>query len=107
MVKQLVQHCLNARECPGPFPISREGCPACSSAAEIMKQQSLTDRSFPDDIIRAAVAIALDGKERARMHAMRGYPYMQQFLNRSMAEDCCEALAAVEEKRPSREVCRN
>nr|WP_300866208.1 TetR/AcrR family transcriptional regulator [uncultured Acetatifactor sp.] len=41
--------------------------------------------------------------ERARMHAMRGYPYMQQFLNRSMAEDCCEALAAVEEKRKTLE----
>ena len=37
--------------------------------------------------------------ERARMHAMRGYPYMQQFLNRSMTEDSYEALAAVEEKR--------
>ena len=41
--------------------------------------------------------------ERARMHAMRGYPYMQQFLNRSMAEDCCEALAAVGEKRKTLE----
>ena len=37
--------------------------------------------------------------ECARMHAMRGYPYMQQFLNRSMAEDVSEALLAVEEKR--------
>ena len=37
--------------------------------------------------------------ERAKMHAMRGYPYMQQFLNRSMAEDSYEALLAVEEKR--------
>lgn len=37
--------------------------------------------------------------ERARMHAMRGYPYMQQFLNRSMSEDCYEALLAVEEKK--------
>ena len=37
--------------------------------------------------------------ERARMHAMRGYPYMQQFLNRSMSEDCYEALRAVEEKK--------
>lgn len=37
--------------------------------------------------------------ERARMHAMRGYPYMQQFLNRSMSEDVSEALLAVEEKR--------
>ncbi len=37
--------------------------------------------------------------ESARMHAMRGYPYMQQFLNRSLAEDVSEALLAVEEKR--------
>ena len=37
--------------------------------------------------------------ERARMHAMKGYPYMQQFLNRSMSEDCYEALLAVEEKK--------
>lgn len=37
--------------------------------------------------------------ERARMHAMRGYPYMQQFLNRAMWEDSYEALLAVEEKK--------
>ena len=37
--------------------------------------------------------------EKARMHAMRGYPYMQQFLNRSMSEDVSEALLAIEEKR--------
>ena len=37
--------------------------------------------------------------ERARMQAMRGYPYMQQFLNRSMSEDVSEALLAIEEKR--------
>lgn len=37
--------------------------------------------------------------ELARLHAMRGYPYMQQFLNRSMAEDVSEALLAIEEKR--------
>lgn len=37
--------------------------------------------------------------ERARMHAMRGYPYMQQFLNRSMYEDSYEALLAVEDKK--------
>lgn len=37
--------------------------------------------------------------ECARMHAMRGYPYMQQFLNRSMAEDSYEALLSTEEKR--------
>lgn len=37
--------------------------------------------------------------ECARMHAMRGYPYMQQFLNRSLSEDVSEALFAIEEKR--------
>lgn len=37
--------------------------------------------------------------ELAKMHAMRGYPYMQQFLNRAMSEDVSEALLAVEEKR--------
>lgn len=37
--------------------------------------------------------------ERARMHAMRGYPYMQQFLNRSMSENVSEALLAIEDKR--------
>ncbi len=37
--------------------------------------------------------------EEARMHAMRGYPYMQQFLNRSMYEDVSEALLAIEAKR--------
>ena len=37
--------------------------------------------------------------ENARMRAMREYPYMQQFLNRSMSEDVKEALLAVEQKR--------
>ncbi len=37
--------------------------------------------------------------QRARMNAMRGYPYMQQFLNRSMSEDVSEALLSVEDKR--------
>ncbi len=37
--------------------------------------------------------------EASRMRAMREYPYMQQFLNRSMSEDVSEALLAVEEKR--------
>ena len=37
--------------------------------------------------------------EYARMAAMRGYPYMQLFLNRSMTEDVSEALLAIEEKR--------
>lgn len=39
--------------------------------------------------------------ELARMHAMRGYPYMQQFLNRCMQEDVSEALLATEERRGS------
>lgn len=37
--------------------------------------------------------------EYARMRAMKGYPYMQQFLNRSQWEDSCEAILSVEEKR--------
>lgn len=37
--------------------------------------------------------------ETARMHAMKGYPYMQQFLNRSMSENVSEALLAIEDKR--------
>lgn len=37
--------------------------------------------------------------EAARMHAMRGYPYMQQFLNRSLTEDVSEVLLAIEEKK--------
>lgn len=37
--------------------------------------------------------------ERARLNAARGYPYMQQFLNRSMSEDVSEALLAIEERR--------
>lgn len=37
--------------------------------------------------------------EAARMRAMKGYPYMQQFLNRSLSEDVSEALVATEEKR--------
>ena len=41
--------------------------------------------------------------ECARMHAMKGYPYMQQFLNRSLAEDSYEALLSVEEKKNSLE----
>lgn len=39
--------------------------------------------------------------ELSRMQAMRGYPYMQQFLNRCMREDVSEALLATEEKRES------
>ena len=41
--------------------------------------------------------------ECARMHAMKGYPYRQQFLNRSLAEDSYEALLSVEEKKNSLE----
>ncbi len=37
--------------------------------------------------------------ELARLHAMRGYPYMQQFLNRSLSEDVSEVLLAVETKK--------
>ena len=37
--------------------------------------------------------------EQGKMHAMRAYPYMQQFLNRAMTEDVSEVLLAVEEKR--------
>ncbi len=37
--------------------------------------------------------------EQAKMHVMRAYPYMQQFLNRAMTENVTEALLAVEEKR--------
>ncbi|MCM1063886.1 MAG: TetR/AcrR family transcriptional regulator [Eubacterium sp.] len=43
--------------------------------------------------------LLLKQTEAARMHAMRGYPYMQQFLNRSMSEDVSEALLAIEAKR--------
>jgi hypothetical protein len=37
--------------------------------------------------------------EAAHMRAMKSYPYMEQFLNRSKAEDVSEALLAVEDKR--------
>ena len=37
--------------------------------------------------------------EEAKMHVMKAYPYMQQFLNRAMHENVSEALLAVEEKR--------
>ncbi len=37
--------------------------------------------------------------EQAKMHVMRAYPYMQQFLNRAIQENVSEALLAVEEKR--------
>lgn len=34
--------------------------------------------------------------EQAKMQALKGYPYMQQFLTRSVSEDVKEALMAVE-----------
>lgn len=37
--------------------------------------------------------------ECAKMHAMCGYPYLQQFLNRAQTENVSEALMAVEEKK--------
>lgn len=37
--------------------------------------------------------------EMAKMFAMRGYPYMQQFLNEAMHEDVSEALLTIESKR--------
>lgn len=37
--------------------------------------------------------------EQGKMMAMRGYPYMQQFLNEAMHEDVSEALLTTEEKR--------
>lgn len=41
----------------------------------------------------------LKQQEQAKLQAMKGYPYMQQFLNRCMSEDVGEALIATEEKR--------
>ena len=41
--------------------------------------------------------------ESAKMHAMKGYPYMQQFLNRPLLDDSFEALLSVEEKKNSLE----
>ncbi|MBQ7955277.1 MAG: TetR/AcrR family transcriptional regulator [Lachnospiraceae bacterium] len=38
-------------------------------------------------------------QEQAKIQALRGYPYMQQFLNRCMSEDVNEALLAIEDKR--------
>ena len=37
--------------------------------------------------------------ECGKMHAMCGYPYLQQFLNRAAAENVSEALLAVEERK--------
>lgn len=41
----------------------------------------------------------LKQQEHAKVQAMKGYPYMQQFLNRCMYENVSEALFAIEEKR--------
>ena len=43
--------------------------------------------------------VLLKQTEAAHLHALREFPYMQQFLNRSMFEDVSEALLAIEEKR--------
>jgi hypothetical protein len=43
--------------------------------------------------------------ERGRMHAMRGYPYMQLFLTRSASEDVSEALLSTEEMRNTLQEC--
>jgi len=37
--------------------------------------------------------------EFAKMHALKNYPYMQEFLNSIVYEDVSEALLAIEEKR--------
>ncbi len=41
----------------------------------------------------------LKQQEQAKLQVMKGYPYMQQFLNRCMSENVAEALQAIEEKR--------
>ena len=38
--------------------------------------------------------------EGAKMNAMKGYPYMQRFLNRCEKEDVPEAVAVIQEKSP-------
>ena len=43
--------------------------------------------------------------EQARVKLMKSYPYIQQFLNRSMTENVSEALLATEEKRAALEKC--
>lgn len=37
--------------------------------------------------------------EQAKLKALRGYPYMQQFITRSMSENVNEALLAIEDMR--------
>ena len=41
--------------------------------------------------------------ELARMNAMKGYPYMQMFLNRVESEDVSEALMCIYEKKQTLE----
>lgn len=43
--------------------------------------------------------------ERARMQVMKLYPYMQQFLNLGIKEQCPEAAAEIEAKRADYEEC--
>ena len=63
-----------------------------------VKYMNLELRSTVDSREKDLFAI-MKQEECARMHAMRGYPYMQQFLNRTASEDVSEALLAVEEKK--------
>ena len=63
-----------------------------------VRYMTLELRSMVDPAERDLFAV-MKQTECACMHAMRGYPYMQQFLNRSMSEDVSEALLAIEEKR--------
>ena len=39
------------------------------------------------------------GMENAKLQVLRGYPYMQQFLNTAVSENVSEALLATEVKR--------
>ncbi len=71
-----------------------------------VRYMNLELRTFVDQKERDLFEI-IKQTEGARMHAMRAYPYMQQFLNRTMSEDVSEALFAIEEKRGIlEETCR-
>ncbi len=63
-----------------------------------VRYMNLELRSTVDPAERELFAL-MKQIELAKMHALRGYPYMQQFLNRAMSEDVSEALLAVEEKK--------
>lgn len=65
-----------------------------------VRYMSLELRSYVDSKITDLFEV-MKQIEFARMHAMREYPYMQQFLNRSMTENVNEALLAIEDKRAS------